>query len=62
MLKLEDAGIHFLKTIISNMQILFNNNQSELKKSTDILNDFIQRKEALVNYEVIELVNLFSKL
>lgn len=62
MLKLEDVEIHFLKNIISNMQILFNNNQTELKKSTDILNDFIQKKESLVNHKVYELVNIFSKI
>ena len=38
------------------MQILFNNNQTELKKSTDILNDFIQKKESLVNHKVYEFV------
>ena len=60
--KQEVVEILFLIIIISKMQILFPKKNTINKEPSHILNDFIQKKPILSNYNVSEIVELFSKI
>lgn len=54
--------IHFQKTIIFSMKILFANKTRDISSSEELLKKFFRKKNVLVNHKISEFIELFSNI